>query len=73
MHSNRGSGAFTDFGFNVSTAISDKLRIGAQVYDRNLGNLGEWHPSLDWAVADYRFQSLVWNPRRQSENYARTV
>jgi len=57
MHSNRGSGAFTDFGFNVSTAISDKLRIGAQLYDRNLGNLGEWHPSLDWAVADYRFNS----------------
>jgi hypothetical protein len=46
MHRNRGSGAFTDFGFNVSTAISDKLRIGAQLYDRNLGNLGEWHPSL---------------------------
>lgn len=59
MHSNRGSGAFTDFGFNVSTAISDKLRIGAQVYDRNLGNLGEWHPSLDWAVADYRFNNWI--------------
>src|ERR1019366_2081243 len=28
----------------------------AQVYDRNLGNLGEWHPSVDWAIADYRFK-----------------
>jgi hypothetical protein len=54
-HSSQGSGAFTDFGFNVSTPINDKLRVGAQLYDRNLGNLGEWHPSLDWAVADYRF------------------
>ena len=56
MHSSQGSGAFTDFGVNVSTQITDKLRVGAQVYDRNLGNLGEWHPSLDWAFADYRFK-----------------
>lgn len=48
MHSSQGSGAMTDFGANVSTQITDKFRVGAQVYDRNLGNLGEWHPSLDW-------------------------
>jgi len=51
-----GSGKFTDFGANASMQMTDKFRIGAQVYDRNLGNLGEWHPSLDWAVADYRFK-----------------
>lgn len=56
MHSSQGSGAMTDFGANVSTQITDKFRVGAQVYDRNLGNLGEWHPSLDWAFADYRFK-----------------
>lgn len=51
-----GSAALTDFGANVSMQVTDRLRIGAQVYDRNLGNLGEWHPSLDWAFADYRFK-----------------
>jgi hypothetical protein len=56
MHSRQGSGAFTDFGANVSMQVTDKLRIGAQIYDRNIGNLGEWHPSVDWAVADYRFK-----------------
>jgi hypothetical protein len=56
MHSSQGSGAFTDFGANVSMQITDKFRLGAQVYDRNLGNLGEWHPSVDWAFADYRFK-----------------
>jgi len=55
MGSASGSGAMTDMGANVSTAITDKLRIGAQVYDRNLGHLGQWHPTLDWAYADYRF------------------
>ena len=57
IHSSQGSGAFTDFGANVSTQVNDKFRVGAQVYDRNLGNLGEWHPTLDWAFADYRFKS----------------
>jgi hypothetical protein len=56
MHSSHGSGAFTDFGVNLSTQVTDKLHIGAQVYDRNLGNLGEWHPTVDWAVVDYRFK-----------------
>src|ERR1039458_2704227 len=57
MNSNQGSGAFTDFAVNVSTSVTDKLRVGAQLYDRNLGQLGQYHPSLDWAVADYRFKS----------------
>jgi hypothetical protein len=57
MNSSQGSGAFTDFGVNVSTNVTDKLRVGAQFYDRNLGQLGQYHPSLDWAVVDYRFKS----------------
>jgi hypothetical protein len=51
-----GSGQFTDFGANASVQITDKFRVGAQLYDRNLGQLGRWHPSLDWAFADYRFK-----------------
>lgn len=54
--SNVGSGEFTDFGANASVQITDKFRLGAQIYDRNLGQLGRWHPSLDWAYADYRFK-----------------
>ena len=55
MNTVDGSGAMTDMGLNVSSQLTDRLRVGAQVYDRNLGQLGQWHPSLDWAVADYRF------------------
>jgi hypothetical protein len=49
-----GSGKFNDFGVNASIQVTDKFRVGAQVYDRSLGELGQYHPSLDWAVADYR-------------------
>ena len=54
-----GSAAFTDMGLNMSSAVTDKLRVGAQVYDRNLGELGQYHPQLDWAFADYRFTSWL--------------
>jgi hypothetical protein len=57
MNTSQGSAAFTDFGVNLSTHINDKLQVGAQGYDRNLGQLGQYHPSLDWAVADYRFKT----------------
>jgi len=56
MKTSEGSAAFTDFGGNISMQVSDKLRIGAQIYDRNLGQLDQWHPSLDWAYVDYRFK-----------------
>src|SRR5437016_4387644 len=56
MKTSQGSFAFTDFGANISTQITDKFRVGAQLYDRNIGNLGNWHPQLDWAMADYKFK-----------------
>jgi hypothetical protein len=54
--SNIGSGAFTDAGVNMTMQLKPNLRIGGQVYDRKLGQLGDWHPELDWALADYRFR-----------------
>jgi hypothetical protein len=57
MNTSQGSAAFTDFGLNMSSHLTDKLLVGAQVYDRNLGQLGQYHPSLDWALVDYRFKS----------------
>ena len=31
MNTSKGTGALTDFGFNVSTQLTDKFRVGAQV------------------------------------------
>jgi hypothetical protein len=57
MNTSSGSGAMTDMGLNLSSQLTDKFRVSAQVFDRNLGQLGQWHPLLDYAVADYRFTS----------------
>lgn len=59
MNTANGSAAFTDFGLNLSTHVTDKMFAGGQIYDRNLGQLGQYHPSLDWAVVDYRFKNWL--------------
>ena len=55
MNTSDGTFAMTDAGINLSTQLTDHLRVGAQAYDRNIGQLGKWHPTLDWAYADYKF------------------
>jgi len=55
--SHLGSGDFTEVAVNASMQVTDKFRVGAQGFDRDLGKLGDWHPELDWAFADYKFKS----------------
>jgi hypothetical protein len=52
MPTTSGSFQFTDFGLNLSSQLNSRVRIGVQGYDRELGQLGDWHPSLDWAMLD---------------------
>lgn len=59
MATSKGSFAFSDVGANVSMRITDNLRVGAQIYDRNIGALGNWQPTLDWAQCDYRFKDWL--------------
>jgi hypothetical protein len=54
--SDNGSGAFTDAGIILGMQFTPNLRVGGQGYDRKLGQLGDWHPALDWAVVDYRYK-----------------
>ena len=49
MNTSAGSFAMTDGAVNASSQITDRFRVGAQLYDRNVGHMGKWHPELDWA------------------------
>jgi hypothetical protein len=59
MPTSGGSFGFTDFGANISVQVTGKFRVGAQVYDRNIGQLGQWRPELDWASGDYKFKDWL--------------
>ncbi|HTS26014.1 MAG TPA: hypothetical protein VMH81_09065 [Bryobacteraceae bacterium] len=59
MNTSQGSAAMTDFGVNVTSQLTDNLRAGAQLYARNVGQLGRWRPLFDYAYVDYRFKSWL--------------
>jgi hypothetical protein len=58
MNTSRGS-FFTEGGLSASSQITDKLRVGVQVYDRYIGQLGKGKVYLDWALVDYRWKDWI--------------
>lgn len=48
-----GTFEFAEFGLNFQTQVSDRLRIGAQLFSRDLGYVGDHNIVLDWAYGDY--------------------
>jgi hypothetical protein len=50
----QGSFDFTEVGINFTKPLSDKLRVGVQLFARDLGPLGNYSPQFDWYYLDYR-------------------
>jgi hypothetical protein len=50
---------FTELGVNASIEVFDKLRLGAQGYQRDIGELGDGKVYLDWLSADYRWKDWL--------------
>jgi hypothetical protein len=55
MSTTSGTTAMTDGALNVASQVTKKLRVGGQLYARNIGDLGNGRPQIDWLFADYRF------------------
>ncbi len=54
-----GSVEYNEFGINFSADVTDDLRMGLQIFARDLGELGDDQPVLDWALADYHRSDLL--------------
>lgn len=54
VDSKRGSVEFNEVGINFSKRLSDRLRVGLQLFSRDLGNTGNYKPQVDWFMFDYR-------------------
>jgi hypothetical protein len=59
MKTSEGSGAMTDTSLNMSSQLTRKLRVGGQIYSRNIGELSNGQLQMDWLFADYRFNDYV--------------
>jgi hypothetical protein len=57
--SHRGSFEFAEVGLNVTKPLSDRLRVGIQLFARDLGPLGDYTPKVDWFHVDYRWQDWL--------------
>jgi hypothetical protein len=53
--SKRGSFEFAEVGINFTKSFTDQLRVGMQLFTRDLGPIGNYTPNLDWFYLDYRF------------------
>jgi hypothetical protein len=58
-HSERGSVEFLEAAVNVSTEVADRLRVGAQLFTRDVGPIGNYQMALDWAYLDYRWRDWL--------------
>jgi hypothetical protein len=55
----QGSFEFTEVGINFTKPLSDKLRVGVQLFTHDLGPLGNYSPQFDWYYLDYRFSDWL--------------
>lgn len=53
--SKRGSLEFSEVGLNFTKSVTEELRVGVQLFARDLGPVGNYRPQFDWYYLDYHF------------------
>jgi len=59
VDSSAGSFEYGEVGFNVTAHLSDKLRVGMQLFAFELGNAGRYNVKADWFYLDYRLRDWL--------------
>jgi hypothetical protein len=55
----RGSLEFTEAGINFTKGLGDRLRVGFQLFARDLGPFGNYDAKFDWFYLDYRWRDWL--------------
>jgi hypothetical protein len=55
----KGSFEFNELGLSFSSQVTDNLRIGLQLFSRDLGGFGNNEIKIDWAFADYSYSDWL--------------
>ena len=53
--SRRGSFEMSEVGLNATKVLTDQLRLGVQLFARDLGPIGNYTAQLDWYYLEYQF------------------
>ena len=54
-----GSFQFSEVGINFTKSITDKLRMGVQLFAQDLGPTGNFNAKMDWFYLDYRYSDWL--------------
>src|SRR5690349_9795234 len=54
-----GSFEFAEAGINVTRTLGEQLRMGVQLFARDLGPIGDYSAKLDWFYIDYRWRDWL--------------
>ena len=54
-----GSFQFDEIGLTFNSKLTDELRAGLQFFARDLGDVGNNEPTLDWALLDYHYSDYL--------------
>ena len=54
-----GTFEFNEVGINFGKKLSDHLRVGLQLFSRDLGDISNNKVTLDWAYGDYRWRDWL--------------
>jgi len=57
--SKRGTLEFSDVGINFTAQLTDRLRVGLQLFARKLGSVGNFNAKTDWFYLDYRWRDWL--------------
>ncbi len=71
--SKRGSFEFSEVGINFSKQLTDRMRVGIQLFTHDLGPLGNYRTRFDWFYLDYRFWDWLGHPRRAHQVAVRAL
>lgn len=52
--SKQGSAEFSEVGINFTAPVTEQLRLGVQLFSRDLGPIGNYDVKADWFYLDYR-------------------
>src|SRR5262249_16875206 len=57
--SKRGSLEFSDIGINFTGQLTERLRVGMQLFARKLGSVGNFDAKTDWFYLDYDWREWM--------------
>ncbi len=58
-NSKTGSFEYNEMGINFSKQVTDKLRVGTQIFSRDLGDVANNKVTIDWAYGDYKWRDWL--------------